>query len=95
MKTSSSKCAIIDHHYRLLGPVLEFNKDRVLRLCEAAQIKPRELAHLMRVPEKQFLGYIKKGMVTHDQTSLLLAMMEQAALGDIAPAAKVKLFPKL
>lgn len=91
-ETGSKEFLISDHWYRLRH-ALTFDRERILRLCEAMQVTPRELAMMMRYQPGTSNGWIR-GESPHPSAAIHLLMFERAALGMLSPEADKPLFPE-
>jgi|SRR5690625_196761 len=91
-KAGSKEFLISDHWYRLRH-ALTFDRERILRLCEAMQVTPRELAMMVRYQPGSSNSWIRNSR-PHPSVELHFLMFERAALGMLSPEADKPLFPE-
>lgn len=87
-----SKCFLIGQHWYRMKEALTFNRERVLRLCSALQVTPRELAMMTGSQPHEGDRWIRGKKITRP-VAIHLLMFERAAIGAISPMASESIFP--
>lgn len=88
-----SKEFLISQHWYEMRDILVFDRERILRLCEAMQVTPRELAMMVRQTPGTANRWLR-GEKVNPTVAIHFLMFERAALGMVSEGAERPLFPE-